>query len=114
MAKNMKFTPGNQLQVALASITSGDPVVVGQIPGVALIDTNADGNVTVKTDGVFALSVKGVDGGGNSAVAVGDILYYVNADTPKLSKKNTGVRFGYALEAVASGATKTINVKIGY
>lgn len=114
MAKNMKFTPGNQLQVALASVTSGDPVVVGQLPAVALIDTNAAGDVTIKTDGVFALSVKGVDGSGNKAVAVGDILYYVDGDTPKLSVKNTGVRFGYALGAVTSGATKTINVKIGY
>lgn len=114
MAKNMRHTPGNQLQVALASKSSGDPVVVGQIPAVALIDTNADGNVTIKTDGVFALSVKGVDGSGNAAVAVGDILYYTDGDTPPLGKKTSGVRFGYALEAVTSGATKTIKVKIGY
>lgn len=114
MAKNMKHTPGNQLQVALASVTSGDPVVVGQIPAVALIDTNADGNVTIKTDGVFALSVKGVDGSGNKAVAIGDIIYHVDADTPKLSVKATGIRFGYALETVGSGLTKTIKVKIGY
>jgi hypothetical protein len=68
----------------------------------------------MKTDGVATFSVKGIDGGGSSAVAVGDILYYVNADTPKISKKNTGVRFGYALEAVSSGSTATIRVKIGY
>jgi predicted RecA/RadA family phage recombinase len=114
MAKNMKFTPGNQLQVALASVTSGDPVVVGQLPAVALTSTDTAGNVTVKTDGVFALSVKGVDGSGNKAVAIGDIIYHVDADTPKLSVKSAGVRFGYALEAVTSGATKTIKVKLGY
>ena len=114
MAKNMKHTPGNQLQVALADTDSGAPVVVGQIPAVALTDTNTDGNVTIKTDGVFALSVKGVDGSGNSAVAVGDILYHTAADTPVLNKKTSGVRFGYALEAVTSGATKTIKVKVGY
>lgn len=114
MAKNMRYTPGNQLQVALADVTSGDPVVVGQIPAVALTTTDADGNVTVKTDGVFSLSVKGVDGSGNKAIAIGDIIYLVAADTPKLSVKSSGVRFGYALEAVTSGATKTIKVKIGY
>lgn len=114
MAKNMVRTPGDQLQVTLASITSGDPVVVGQLPAVALTDTQADGTCTVKTDGVFNLSVKGIDGGGNSAVAAGDIIYRVDADTPKLSKKNTGVRFGYALGAVGSGQTATIPVKIGY
>lgn len=103
MAKNMKHTPGNQLQVALASVTSGDPVVVGQIPAVALIDTNADGNVTIKCNGVFLLPVTG-------AIAVGDILYLAAG---VLSTTDTGVRFGYALEANASGnATK--KVKVGY
>ena len=114
MATNMVHDPGNQLQVALASVTSGAPVVVGQLPAVALTDTNADGNVTVKTDGCFNLSVKGVDGSGNKAVAIGDIIYYVDGDTPKLSVKSSGVRFGYALGAVTSGATKTIPIKIGY
>jgi predicted RecA/RadA family phage recombinase len=114
MATNEIFNTGNQIDVTLASVTSGDPVVAGQIPGLALNSTDANGKVTMKTDGVATFSVKGIDGGGSSAVAVGDILYYVNADTPKISKKNTGVRFGYALEAVSSGSTATIRVKIGY
>lgn len=114
MATNMVHDQGNQLQVALADVTTGDPVVVGQVPAVALTTTNADGNVTVKTDGVFNLSVKGVDGSGNKAVAIGDIIYHVAADTPKLSVKSSGVRFGYALAAVTSGATKTIPIKLGY
>ena len=114
MAKNMVHTPGNQLQVTLADVKSGDPVVAGQIPAVALIDTQADGTTVVKADGVFTLSVKGVDGSGNKAIAVGDIVYFTSGDTPKLGVKTAGVRFGYALEAVTSGATKTIKVKIGY
>lgn len=101
-----------------ATPASGDPVVCGQIPGVALTDESAGGNptgsTTVALNGVFDLSVKGVDGSGNSAVAVGDIIYYVAADTPKLSKKATGVRFGYARETVGSSSTGTINVQIGY
>lgn len=117
MAKNIIFEDGTQLSLAAtdpATPASGDPVLVGQIPGVSLIAETADGNTTVKTDGVATLSVKGVDGGGNSAVAVGDIIYYVTGDTPKLSKKTSGVRFGYALEAITSGSTATIRVKIGY
>jgi hypothetical protein len=55
-------------------------------------------------------SVKGVDGNGNSAVAVGDAIWYVDADTPKLSKKSAGYFFGIALEAVNSAATATIQV----
>lgn len=93
---------------------SGDPVVVGQIPGVCLIDRDAAGKATITRIGAHTLSVKGIDGGGNSAVAVGDILYYTEADTPKISKKATGVRFGYADEAVTSGATATIRVILGY
>lgn len=92
---------------------SGDPVLCGQIPGVCLVNEAADGSTTVAIDGAFNLSVKGVDQAANSAVAVGDAIYYVVADTPKLSKKNTGVLFGYALGAVTSGATATIAVEVG-
>ena len=117
MAKNRAFEEGRKLSVACTAPTTpatGDPVLIGQIPGVALPDERTDGTTTVDTAGVYRLSVKGIDGGGNSAVAVGDIIYYVAGDTPPLSKKATGVRFGYALEGVASGGTATIMVKIGY
>lgn len=97
-----------------ATPASGDPVRTGQIPGVALVAEDANGQTTVAEDGAFDLSVKGVDGSGNSAVAVGDIIYYVDADTPKLSKKATGVRFGYAGGTVGSGSTATITVEVGY
>lgn len=115
MATNEVFEKADTLYEAVPSGTlSGDPVVVGQIPGVALIDRDADGKATITRRGAHLLSVKGIDGGGNSAVAVGDILYHTQADTPKLSKKATGVRFGYADEAVTSGATATIRVIVGY
>ena len=114
MATNTFQTKGDEISVALASITANDPVVVGQVPGVALTSTDGNGNVTIKRSGVYTFSVKGIDGGGNSAVAVGDILYYVSGDTPKLSKKTSGVRFGYALQTVASAGTSTIRVLLGY
>lgn len=117
MAANRKFPRGAALSLVAtdpAAPASGDPVVVGQIPGVALTAERTDGTTSIQLDGAFDLSVKGIDGSGNSAVAPGDILYYVAADTPKISKKATGVRFGYALEAVGSGATATIAVKVGY
>ena len=117
MAKNRKFADGRKLSLVAtdpATQVSGDPLLVGQLPGVALTNERADGTTSVDTEGVYNLSVKGVDQVGNSAVAPGDIIYYVAADTPKLSKKNTGVRYGYALEAVASGSTATIAVRLGY
>lgn len=94
---------------------SGDPVICGQIPGVALADEDAAGLTTVALDGAFDLAVEGVTGGGNSAVAAGDILYYDSAATVKINKDVTnGVRFGYALGTVGSAATATIPVEIGY
>jgi predicted RecA/RadA family phage recombinase len=112
MAKNY-VQEGKILRLAVPQGTvSGDPVVVGQLAGVALVDRDADGYSQVQLEGVFSLSVKGVDGVGDSAVAVGDAIYYVSADTPPLSKKNTGVLFGYALEAVTAGATATIKVRL--
>jgi len=116
MAKNRYHENGDHLDLTVGSGTvSGDPVLVGQIPGVAVVDRQADGRATVQTNGVYLLSVKGENNAGNTAVAEGDILYYEAAATPKLNKDNVaGVRYGYALEAIASGATATIKVKVGY
>lgn len=115
MAKNRVHANGDHLDLTVPSgKVSGDPVAVGQIPGVCVVDRQADGRATVQMNGVYTISVKGIDQSGNSAVAEGDILYYTGADTPPVSKKNTGVRFGYALEAVNSAATASIKVRLGY
>lgn len=114
MATNRRFHSGRVLRLTVASPTvSGDPVVVGDMGGgVALTDYKADdGKATVDFGGVYDLSVKGVNAAGNVAVAEGDSLYYVSGDTPHLSKKTSGVFFGYALEAIDSGATATIMVR---
>lgn len=118
MAKNIIHEEGDQLYrlvtVPASGALSGDPVLCGQKPGVALTNQDAANYATVKFDGTALLSVKGVNGSGNVAVAAGDILYYVSGDTPPVSKKATGVRFGYAAEAIASGATAAIRVDLGY
>lgn len=94
---------------------SGDPVICGQIPGVALTAEDSNGLTTVALDGVFDLSVKGENAAGNNAVVDGDILYYEAGQTPPVNKDSTnGVRFGYARGGVISGATTTIPVEIGY
>lgn len=115
MAANRKFESKRTLTLTPTSggVSSGDPCVVGQIPGVSL---NGGGAVaqTIDTGGVYTLNVNGVDGSGNSAVAQGDIIYYTAGDTVKLSKKATGVRFGYAVGTLTSGATGKIDVALGY
>jgi predicted RecA/RadA family phage recombinase len=116
MAKNMVYSWTKSRPLTCtdpATPASGDPVLCGQIPGVALLAENADGDTTTALDGAWNLPVKGVDAGGNSAVAKGDALYYVAADTPKLSKKVAGVLFGYALGIVTTGGTATIPVEVG-
>lgn len=105
----------NVINIPVAGASSGDPVLVGRIWGVALNDTDADGNVDVRLPAmyyIYDLSVKAVDGSGNKAVAVGDEIFYVPADTPKLSKKVSGTHFGYSLETITAGSTDTINILI--
>ena len=114
MATNLVQKDGKYIQFAIAGKSSGDPVIKGDLTGVAITGTNAAGNVSVDTGpAVYDLSVKAVNNSGNSAVVVGDALYYVAGDTPVLSKKQTGVFYGYALEAINAGLTATINVLLG-
>lgn len=113
MALNFVQTGENLDLVIGSAFLSGDPVLVGTaLTGVALTDGSASVKTVIATKGVYNLPVKGINGSGNSAVAVGDALYYVTGDTPVLSKKATGVLFGYALEPVTSSSTSTIAVRL--
>lgn len=122
MAKNRARVEGRKIRLDVSGVTgsgtgglvlSGDPVAVGQIPGVALTDEDSDtGEATIDTSGVYNLDVVG-DNGSAAAISAGDIVYFDDA-VPDISSATGGVRFGYALEDVASGATTEIEVKIGY
>ncbi len=113
-ATNEAFIDGYKLAVVCsdpASPLSGGPVRFGSLTGVANTDKRTDGLTSVDFGPtVWNLSVKGVNDSGNVAIAAGDPLYYVDADTPKLSAKQSGVLFGFANAAVTSGATTTIQV----
>jgi predicted RecA/RadA family phage recombinase len=136
VAKNRVFAQSHQtlpLEKAIAQTAartsngalSGDPVRIGQIPGVALIDADSSQRTVVQKDGVFTLLVAGIDSSGvsaadaNVAVNGGDALYFDEAKTPPLSKRAGGVFFGYALgdsgvQVVASGGlTTAIPVQVG-
>jgi len=99
-----------------ATPKSGDPVLIGAIPGVAVTDEgdggNATGETTVCTSGIFNLPVEGTDASGNKAVAVGDKVYYDSAATIKLSVDASKVLFGVALGTVSSGSSAVIKVLI--
>lgn len=98
-----------------ATPSSGQPARLGVLTGIALTSESAAGFIVLdETNSVWELPVKGVNDGGNVAVAAGDALYYVDADigsgTGFLSKKTSGIFFGIALEAVNSGSTTSIDV----
>ena len=120
MAKNEVLKRGEFLETTVpAGTVAGDPVMLGgaagNCPAVAQTDRNTTtGKASVMTVGVHNLSVRGINGATNTAIAEGDILYYDNARTPKLDVTPGGKRYGYALAAVASGATAVIPVKVGY
>lgn len=97
-----------------ATPASGDPVRINTMNcSTAVANEGADGvTVVMAGEHIATFSVKGVDANGDSAVALWDNLYYVDADTPKLSKKATGYFFGKALGTVTGGATGTIKVLV--
>ncbi len=115
MATNEK-APGIARKLAVAAgVVSGDPVAIGTaLIGVAETTRDAAGNAVVRLPNmpIYSFSVKGIDGGGNHAIAIGDKIYNTMADTPHLSAKATGVYFGVALGAVGSGSTTTIDVML--
>lgn len=100
---------GNVVQIAQASVSSGDHVVQGQLVGVSLIDTDSDGNIQLATNGVFNLSVTANDGSSDTPISVGDKIF---DDSGTLNVNSSGTFFGLALEAVASGETASIPVMI--
>lgn len=91
------------------------PVRWGNLTGIAITTVGGGGNAATELTVDFgpradSLSVKGIDDSGNSAVADGDSIYYVDADTPHLSKKTSGYLYGVARAAITSGSTATIVV----
>ena len=92
------------------TLVSGDPEVIGTLPVVLLTDPDSSDEAECATEGVFNLTVVGEDGVGNTAIAIGDKVYLdgtdVNADD------TNGIEFGIALDAVTSGSSIIIPVRL--
>lgn len=109
MATNKAYD-GDVVEVKSADTSSGDPVVLNDLTGVALTDSDSDDMIQLATRDVFELEVKGEDNSGDAAISVGDKIY---DDSGTLNADSTdGTLFGKALEAVESGATTTIKVML--
>jgi len=96
-------------------VDKGDPIVSvnGDIVGVALLSAAAaTDQISIDTEGIWALEVVAEDQDGASAIAVGDEIF-INTSDGILSKnydKNTQQHFGYALMSAA--VTDVIAVKV--
>lgn len=116
MATNVRYDKRSGVRLELtvgASQDSGDVIFLNDMPVFLLEDSDSDNKATVEIIGaglVADLAVKGADGGGNVAVAVGDAIY---KDGTEFNRDATnGTLIGYALEAVNSGSTTTIQVAL--
>jgi predicted RecA/RadA family phage recombinase len=92
--------------------SAGDVVAVGDLVVYAQTDTDTGNDATCffSCSHVQRVAVVGENKSGNTAVAAGDLLYF---NTNKINKNTDGKPFGYALDAVDSGATTTIRVGFG-
>lgn len=112
MALNSKYANGRKLSLPVPSgVVSGDPVLVGALPGVATVDRGAGGNAagyaSVDTGGAYDLEIVA----GAAMVAGAEV--FIDATTRVLSDDDTDVFFGYVLEAIAGASTVTRPVKVG-
>lgn len=100
MATNVHYAKGDNLSLPVpAGTTSGDPVHIGGLNGVAMTSISEGGNPTgsasVQLVGVFDLEVTG------AVAAVGDPVYI---DAGALNVTNTNPMFGHALATKAAAA----------
>jgi len=115
MAKNVKYEPGWRKAYACTKPDepdSGDPVRIGNMTGIALLDEDAAGK-TVVDKGPFSAKFT-VKDNGSTGIGVGDTIWYHDDQTPPLDNVPAGGYFyGYAEEAVANGQTAIIEVSHG-
>lgn len=108
MAKNQRYTNAQHITVPVsAGVKSGQPVKVGQICGVAVIDREADGTATLWLDGSYDLPVAG-------AVATFGAPVYIKADNTLTATATGNFLFGTALGTKGTGTGPLEVAPIGY
>jgi predicted RecA/RadA family phage recombinase len=115
MAKNRKFANGKQLALAVtfpANPASGDPVIAGNLAGVALEPKRAvDGLTAIDFEGVYTLPI-------STACAVGDVIGGTKASPVVLSAYATtaaavaagAVIFGHACSVLAAAGNADVRL----
>ena len=117
MATNIVQGAGNGLVIQVtagAAYVSGQMIHIGDqgLFGVCLEDiaSGASGSVMVPGGVIISHSVKGDNGSSSTAVAIGDKVSWDSANDTFFDVTAANPTVGYALEAVSSGATTTIDV----
>ena len=116
MATNVRYEKRSNVRLELAvgaGQTAGSVILLNDMPVLLLEASDANNNATVELIGVGTvvdLPVKGADGTGNVAVAVGHAICKDGAEYNR--DVTNGKRIGFALGAVVSGATTTIMVAL--
>jgi predicted RecA/RadA family phage recombinase len=101
--------PGKNLTVAAPTggVTSGDPVLIGALFGVAAFTAAETAEVELVTEGVFTLPKTT-----GEAWSVGDVLYWDATGKKLTTTVGSNKRVGFATAAAATADT-TGNVRIG-
>jgi len=94
-----------------SNIVSGQPILLGDqgLIGFCLEDIANTAAGSVEIGGVWSYPVKGHNGTGNTAVAIYDKVYYT-AGEAFFDVDTSATLAGFALAAVSSGSTTTVDV----
>lgn len=104
---------GKTVKLGVSSgAVSGDFEMVGDLATVLLDDADSSDEAVCALEGVFDLTVNGRVDAGDSAVSVGDKLYWDSGDAQINKDETNGVFMGYALGSVSSGSSATIPVRL--
>lgn len=107
MATNRRFATGNQLLLTVASgVESGDPVVYGNQPAVALDDrgTAVAGKATLQFDGVFQFELTG---------ATEEDAVYITPSTGALSLTDDANKVFFGVCITDADDDDLVDIRIG-
>jgi len=106
MATNFIQRGDNLTIPAPATVTSGAPVIAGEIVGIALGDAASGASVDVATSGVFEISKVAADD-----MALGDVIYWDDSAELATIAATDNTKLGVAVAAAGTGAG-AVNVRL--
>lgn len=106
MATNFIQRGDNLTIPAPATMTSGAPVIAGEIVGIALGDAASGASVDVATSGVFEITKVAADD-----MALGDLIYWDDSAELATITATDNTKLGVAVAAAGTG-TGAVNVRL--